>query len=171
MIEELLSLTIFFAPAFIANMAAVVWGQGGRPIDHGALVLGHPLFGRNKTVEGFFGGAVTGAVLGGAVHQLGTGFVTPELVVCLAFGALLGDLASSFVKRQLNIPPGGIVPLVDQYDYLLGALAVTVLSYGAVPDAVLASPQSWLIFLALLGIGNLIANRCAYRVHWKVVPY
>src|SRR3989304_2421031 len=41
----------------------------------------------------------------------------------LAIGALLGDLWGAFVKRRLHRPRGAKTTGLDQYDFVIGALA------------------------------------------------
>lgn len=127
----------FFIPAYVANPMAVVFG-GGTPIDLGrSLADGERLFGDGKTWRGLFGGIVSGAVLGLVLSTL-AGFVAPpwsfgpwpEALIAsalLAFGALLGDLLGAFVKRRMHKPRGAKVSGLDQYDFVLGALAISAL--------------------------------------------
>jgi CDP-2,3-bis-(O-geranylgeranyl)-sn-glycerol synthase len=45
-------------------------------------------------------------------------------------GALAGDLAGAFLKRRLGIQPGGLFPVVDQLDFIVGALAFSLPSFS-----------------------------------------
>lgn len=45
----------------------------------------------------------------------------------LSMGALAGDLAESFFKRRLELPPGSDLPIADQLDFILGALLFSLL--------------------------------------------
>jgi CDP-2,3-bis-(O-geranylgeranyl)-sn-glycerol synthase len=51
-------------------------------------------------------------------------FATNLLTISLAAstGALIGDLVGAFLKRRLKIEPGGALPIVDQLDFVLGAI-------------------------------------------------
>ena len=40
----------------------------------------------------------------------------------LAIGSLLGDLVGSFIKRRLDIGRGAKAPILDQYNFIGGAL-------------------------------------------------
>ncbi len=108
-------------PTYCANGAPVIFG-GGRPIDLGrSLSDGQRIFGDNKTVQGFLGGLVVGAVVG----VFGAYLFSKNLLmvsVLASLGALLGDLAGAFLKRRLKIKPGRPLPVVDQLDFVLGAL-------------------------------------------------
>jgi CDP-diglyceride synthetase len=39
----------------------------------------------------------------------------------------MGDLTGAFLKRRLNIPPGGLLPVVDQIDFIVGAILFSLL--------------------------------------------
>jgi CDP-2,3-bis-(O-geranylgeranyl)-sn-glycerol synthase len=43
----------------------------------------------------------------------------------LGAGALIGDAAESFIKRQLNIPEGERFLIFDQIDYIVGGLLLS----------------------------------------------
>jgi hypothetical protein len=110
-----------------------------RPIDGGATFRGRRVFGENKTWRGAV--AMFGGVLA-ATHLLwGWNWYRERMPAQLrhcpptAVGALLGasvvagELPNSFVKRQLDIPPGeqrsspvGLaISLFDQADFVLTA--------------------------------------------------
>lgn len=113
-----------------------------RPIDGGRTLGGRPLFGHGKTWRGpilvAVGAAVVWELQRGPLHAIAA-IAAIELVDATAlpgvwFGALLGaaaelaELPNSFVKRRLDIAPGGTThgPLAavfwlwDQLDLLLG---------------------------------------------------
>jgi len=88
------------------------------PIDGGRIAAdGRPWLGRSKTVAGLIASLVAttiAALLLGHDWQLG-----------LVFGALAmtGDLASSYSKRRLGLPPGSQAPGLDQLPETLFPLA------------------------------------------------
>ena len=125
-----------FVPAFAANPCAVLLG-GGTPVDFGRnLRDGERLFGDGKTWRGLVGGTLSAAVLGtflsvlaslmapGSAWPYGTPTEALGISALLGLGALLGDLWGAFVKRRLRKPRGSKAPGLDQYDFVLGALAV-----------------------------------------------
>ncbi len=127
----------FFLPAYVANPMAVVFG-GGLPIDFGrSLRDGGRLFGDGKTWRGLVGGVASGAILGLALSTFADGLAPPwsfgssatalGMSTLLALGALLGDLGGSFIKRRLGKPRGARTPLLDQYDFVVGALLAAAL--------------------------------------------
>ena len=106
-------LTIWYIlPAYFANMAPVVFG-GGSPIDKGRnWIDGKRVLGDHKTFRGLISGIVVGTVIG--LIQL-----RPIQGVLLSTGAMTGDLVGSFIKRRLDIPPGGNAILLDHEGFLV----------------------------------------------------
>ena len=95
-----------FVPPLLTYLFEEKWNS---PLDLGCLFKdGKPLFGSHKTCRGFLGGVAAGTLVGSIL-----GFPC-----WLGFGASLlsmaGDLASSFVKRRLDVASGEIVPVLDQ---------------------------------------------------------
>ena len=149
-------------PAYCANAAPVLVG-GGLSLDFGKnFVDGRRIFGKNKTFRGFFFGLTVG-ILVGLVDVFLFGY--PLLFMLLSpLGALLGDLTGAFVKRRLNIPPGGLLPVVDQIDFVVGAIVFTL------PLAIL----SWEVAVAMLIITppiHLLTNFVAYKLKLKSNPW
>lgn len=116
---------LFIFPAYCANAAPVIFG-GGFPIDGGKTFIdGKPIFGSHKTLRGFFSGLIVGTLVSfvqGALFQYNM-----LLGFTLSMGALAGDLAESFFKRRLDLPPGSDLPIADQLDFILGALLFSLL--------------------------------------------
>ena len=114
----------FIFPAYCANAVPVIAG-GGLPIDFGRNFSdGRRIFGENKTFRGFFAGLTIGTAVGLAESAV---FNYPVLLgLVLSLGALLGDLAGAFLKRRFDIPPGGLLPVVDQVDFIVGAVVFSL---------------------------------------------
>ena len=164
---------IFIFPAYCANGAPVIFG-GGRSIDGGRNFLdGKPLFGSHKTIRGFFAGLSIGTLVGFVEHVLfGASHAFPFLSIMpfspslslgfmLSLGALVGDLMDSFVKRRLNIPPGSPLPVVDQLDFVLGALLFS-LAIGELPSLPIT-----LIVIVITPPIHLLTNFSAYLLGVK----
>ena len=117
----------FIFPAYCANGAPVLAG-GGLPIDLGRKLRdGKPVFGKNKTFRGFFAGLIVGTFVGLVESVV---FNYPFLFgLVTTLGALVGDLIGAFLKRRLDIRPGGSLPVVDQLDFIVGALAFSLPSF------------------------------------------
>jgi hypothetical protein len=112
------------------------------PVDGGRTFRGRRLFGDNKTLRGAIfmtGGPMLAAV---ALHRWDwyrrrlpreVAEADPLVVgAALGLGVFAGELPNSFLKRQLDIPPGGqrrdaagvVVSLVDQADFVVMSLAL-----------------------------------------------
>jgi len=155
---------IFILPAYCANATPVIAG-GGFPIDFGRkFVDGKPIFGKNKTFRGFF----VGLFIGTSVGLLESAIFNYSIFfgLLLSSGALFGDLAGAFVKRRLGISPGKLLPIVDQVDFVAGALVFSLL---------LSSPAlSWGLALTILLITppiHLVTNFAAYTLGLKRNPW
>jgi CDP-2,3-bis-(O-geranylgeranyl)-sn-glycerol synthase len=126
-------------PALIPNAAAVLLG-GGPPMDFGRTWKGKRILGDGKTWRGFFGGALTGVAIG-LLQILAASRLEPHYqqifgfgswpgslyaVLALGFGSMIGDSVGSFFKRRLGVERGAKAPVLDQYNFVIGA-AVFVL--------------------------------------------
>ena len=152
----------FIFPAYCANATPVLAG-GGTPIDLGKnFVDGKRVFGTNKTFKGFFFGLAIGIAVGLVEWTL---FNYPILFSLLTpLGALTGDLTAAFLKRRLGIAPGGLFPIVDQVDFVVGAI-VFALPLGMVywelaATALLITPPI-----------HLLTNIGAYKLKLKKNPW
>lgn len=114
----------FIFPAYCANAIPVIAG-GGLPLDFNKKAIdGKPIFGKNKTFKGFFAGLIIGTSVGFAEAVF---FNYPyQLGFLLSLGALMGDLAGAFLKRRLGIAPGGLLPIIDQVDFVVGAVLFSI---------------------------------------------
>jgi len=149
-------------PAYCANAAPVLFG-GGLPLDFGKNFYdGRPIFGKNKTFKGFFSGLVMGT-LAGVVESLFFEY-PPYFGFLLSLGALIGDLAGAFLKRRMGIPPGGILPIVDQIDFVIGALVFSIPLNMLFPELVIA------IFVITPPL-HLLTNFAAYKMGLKNTPW
>ncbi|QHS16848.1 CDP-2,3-bis-(O-geranylgeranyl)-sn-glycerol synthase [Halopenitus persicus] len=119
-------------PAYVPNNAAVLAG-GGRPIDGGRTWNGARVLGDGKTWRGTAAGTAAGVLLALALNAvvdpastaLGVDLPTFPLraAIGLAFGAMVGDVAASFLKRRSGRERGAAFPGLDQLDFVVGALA------------------------------------------------
>jgi CDP-2,3-bis-(O-geranylgeranyl)-sn-glycerol synthase len=184
MIHDLIFSLWFLLPAGLANMAPIFAARliGLRrwdaPIDGGRLVRGEPVLGPHKTWRGLLAGMVvsTGAL---ALQQLAVtqwgwaaGIVAgvsyanlPTLVLgpLLGFGALGGDAVASYFKRRAGKLPGQSWVPLDQLDYVIGAILVTL------PFLVLPS----VLYIYMLGLWfglHLAASYIGFRLGLKEAP-
>lgn len=153
---------IFIFPAYCANAAPVIAG-GGQPIDFGKNFLdGKPIFGKNKTYRGFFFGLAIGIIVGLAEWAI---FDFPLLFgVFSPLGALCGDLAGAFLKRRMGIAPGGLLPIIDQVDFVVGAILFSLpfisISLELVATVLIITPPI-----------HLLTNFVAYKLKMKKNPW
>jgi CDP-2,3-bis-(O-geranylgeranyl)-sn-glycerol synthase len=152
----------FIFPAYCANAVPVIAG-GGRPMDFGKNFFdGKPVFGKNKTFRGFFFGLAVGVAVGLVEWSL---FSYPFLFSVLSpLGALLGDLVAAFMKRRLGIAPGDLLPIIDQVDFVVGAILFSL------PLAILYWELAVAVFIITPPI-HLLTNFLAYKLKFKKNPW
>jgi CDP-2,3-bis-(O-geranylgeranyl)-sn-glycerol synthase len=166
-------------PAYVPNNVAVLAG-GGRPIDGGRTWNDRRVLGDGKTWRGTAFGTLAGVALAvllnvlepGVSDALGVALPTFPVaaMVALAFGAMLGDILASFLKRRTGRERGAAFPLVDQLDFVLVALALAALAAPTwfadtfTLDVVVA-------VLVLTPILHLLTNGIAYLLGLKDEPY
>ena len=133
----------FFAPAGVANLTPVlIYKLPGlrdwkTPLDFGHQFRGHRLSGDNKTWRGVIGGMIIGTLalwLQVTLFKHSAWIVSVSrpldysslpilrLGLLMSFGALAGDAAKSFFKRQFAVPSGHSWFPFDQLDYIIGGL-------------------------------------------------
>ena len=153
----------FVFPAYCANGTPVLAG-GGTKMDFGKnFVDGKRIFGNNKTFRGFFFGWAIGMLVGSIEYVVFPGF--PVLFIVLTpLGALLGDLTGAFLKRRLGIAPGGLLPIVDQIDFVVGALVF------ALPLMIVYWQLAVTVLLITPPI-HLFTNFVAYKMKLKRHPW
>ena len=161
----------FIFPAYCANAAPVLAG-GGTPMDFGKNFLdGKRIFGSNKTFRGFFFGLAIGIFVG-VVESLVFSYPFPFSIMFSVFsplGALLGDLTAAFLKRRLGIAPGGLLPLVDQIDFVVGALLFS-LPLFSLPSAI-AYWELAVVVIVITPPIHLLTNFLAYKLKLKKNPW
>jgi CDP-2,3-bis-(O-geranylgeranyl)-sn-glycerol synthase len=175
-------------------------GHQFHPIDGGRTFRGQRVFGDGKTIEAFLLASGIGIAGGLAQCLLSPLFSIPslawqdffesiivprtdiELYVAanvqafsraLLFppGAMLGDLLGSFIKRRLNIPRGAKAPVLDQLDFVLGTI---LLSLVAIPVGGSFFQLGIVYIIAILVLTPFIhrvVNKLAYKIKIKAVPY
>ncbi len=153
----------FIFPAYCANATPVLAG-GGTKMDFGRNFFdGKRIFGNNKTFRGFFFGWAIGMLVGSIEYVIFPGY--PVLFIVLTpLGALLGDLTGAFLKRRIGIAPGGLLPIVDQIDFVVGALVF------ALPLKIVY----WQLAITVLLITppiHLFTNFLAYKMKLKKHPW
>jgi CDP-2,3-bis-(O-geranylgeranyl)-sn-glycerol synthase len=178
---QLIIISLYFVlPAYGANMAPVIFAKLGwlkflnQPIDGGKKWGRDYLFGQNKTWRGLVAAVIVGLIIAFIQSLL---FDYPSFTdisiinypaswiifgALAGLGAILGDLAKSFFKRRVGIKSGGVWPVFDQLDFIVGFLVFTY--FIAFPG--------WQIILTII-IFTLIlhplTNIIGYLIGWKKV--
>ncbi|MCD6367996.1 MAG: CDP-2,3-bis-(O-geranylgeranyl)-sn-glycerol synthase [Candidatus Aenigmarchaeota archaeon] len=163
-------------PAYFANAFAPL-SRGKMRIDGGRKMFGKDIFGAGKTWEGFFLGVVAGTLFGVFeiliypylnVVAVSYGIQLPELslisVFFISLGAMIGDLAGSFIKRRIGIERGESAPLLDQLDFVFGAFFFALI-FIKVPAA------SILLIIIFTPLVHLISCAIGYKLGVKKVPW
>jgi len=166
-------------PAYAANGLTPLIGlrKKNHSIDGGKMLWGKPLLGQGKTWEGLFLGVVVGMIIALvellAFPYLPFGISPVPLVIVpmtivlgflLGFGAMFGDIVASFFKRRMGLKRGQAAPLLDQEDFVIGALIFASL--------LVAMKVEWIIMLLVITpILHLIANVIGYLLKIKKQPY
>lgn len=141
-------------------VAKLILGQTfAQPLDGGALFLdGRPLLGPSKTIRGVVL-AVLATTAAGALIGLGW-----EVGALVGMVAMLGDLASSFLKRRMGLPPSARAIGLDQIpESLFPLLACRLLLPLTLFDITAAA----ILFL----VGELVLSRLLFKLKLRDRPY
>lgn len=148
----------------MVSNASPVLIRGSKPIDFSKKFIdGKPLFGRNKTWEGFLI-----ALYMGLNASIAVSIATGDLgFVPLGFGGsffgVLGDLFGSFIKRRLNIKSGDPLPPLDQLDFAF----FSTIFYSVVDKRFLINTLYIPLALILITILHVSTNLLAYLMGLK----
>jgi CDP-2,3-bis-(O-geranylgeranyl)-sn-glycerol synthase len=179
----------FMLPAYLANASALTFGGGtpldlGRSMNDGRRILGDGVTWKGTIIGILIGmviGLVQGAISGNIVHDLliigdpsianlVKGTITSNAVqgillgLVLGSGAVIGDACGSFIKRRFKVERGRPVPLMDQLDFVVGALVFASL--------VVMIPLSLIIIILVISVFlHLGTNMIAYLLGLKNVWY
>ena len=166
-------------PAYVPNNAAVL-GGGGRPIDGGRRLGGARLLGDGKTWRGTLVGIAAGVAVGlllGVLRDPVSGFLglglpsfSPGALLALPTGAMLGDIAASFLKRRTGRERGRPFPGLDQLDFVAGALLLAAIVDLGWFRAVFTGPVLVAV-LVLTPALHLLTNGIAYVLGLKDEPW
>lgn len=175
-VEFVKALFILF-PAYAANGFPLL-ARGHRPIDMKRNWFDKKrIFGDGKTFEGFGFGLFAGFVIGALEsylypdlnsYAMQYGVKLPLINLSIAFlialGALSGDLAGSFIKRRLGLKRGSDVPLLDQWNFIIGTVLFVCWFTGI-------TIWMFLIMLVITPIVHRTANIIAHRIKIKKEPW
>jgi CDP-2,3-bis-(O-geranylgeranyl)-sn-glycerol synthase len=176
-IIPLLSAVWIMLPAYLPNPVAALCG-GGTPVDLGRTMKdGRRVLGDGKTYRGFFFGVTAGLVAGIVQIYCSDAFSLTLLpahtltsVLLLSVGALLGDMAKSFIKRRLGKGRGENWPVADQYDLVAGAFLSLLLFDPGWLVANVTLPV-FVLILILTPVLHRLVNIIGFRMGVKEVPW
>ncbi|WP_414468503.1 CDP-2,3-bis-(O-geranylgeranyl)-sn-glycerol synthase [Methanobacterium sp. ACI-7] len=155
----------FMLPAYLANATALAFG-GGKPLDFGRnFADNRRIFGDGVTWRGTLIGTGIGTLIG-LLQGIISGNILEGLLLgfFLGAGALIGDACGSFVKRRIKIERGRPVPLLDQLDFVVGALLFS--------SIIIILPVYMIVLVLIISIVlHLSANIIAYLFGIKKVWY
>jgi len=152
---------------YFSNGAPLVL-HGVVPLDFGKKIFGKRILGDGKTILGAFSGILIGTA-GGALAF----FLIPyssqiphyfSFVVFLSFGAIMGDITKSFVKRRLGFERGAKWVLADQLDFIIGGLILS--SLVRLPEIEIV-----VLLLIITLFMHSATNFIAYKLKLKNVPW
>jgi len=153
MLDIILTAILFILPAYVANSTPVI---AGKLLGKYNLPIAKKLLGEGKTWGGLIFGILAGTVVGfllGAVY----------LGLLLSIGALVGDMLGSFIKRRFGLKRGAPVPLLDQYDFLIIAIAFATF----IQTPTLAQIAVLLVLTPLIHLSaNFIAFTLKLKKEW-----
>ena len=179
-----LAAVYFMLPAYVANLSGLAFG-GGTPVDGGRECKdGRRLIGNGVTWKGLQNGTIIGTLVGVILGIIGTfygdlsaltggiidlhvyGSIFGGLILgfLMAFGALLGDAVGSFLKRRIGLERGAPAPIMDQLDFVIGALVLSLL-------VVQISWKFFIVIAVLSLVLHLGSNTFAYLIGMKDVWY
>jgi CDP-2,3-bis-(O-geranylgeranyl)-sn-glycerol synthase len=139
-----------------------------KPVDFDKNFLGKPFLGSHKTWRGVICGIILGMLIVWLqvwlyqfppVREIS--FLNYEQINIWLFGflissgAVFGDLLFAFIKRRLNIKPGGMFMPFDQTNYVVGA-AIFLTFFLKINIMV------WVTLFILTFLLHLIINRIGY---------
>lgn len=174
-----------FLPAMVPNSIAATF-KGSIKIDFGKSYNGKRIFGDGKSWKGFFSGVLSGIGTGlltikiasiwnlHSYLQDGSSYSDIKIVILLSIGAMLGDLCGAFIKRRFGMERGHRVPILDQYDFVVGALFLTALfDPGWVYNNYIEGQHllSFILMLLMIFFVHRFFNVVGYKVGIKKEPW
>lgn len=180
MIADIILAIWLFLPAGVANLVPVlaahapVLKRWEAPLDFGRTWRSVRVLGDHKTWRGLLAGVLCGGLifllqreltgslgaLNGHSHEQAYNDLPVWFGCLLGFGALAGDAAESFFKRQIGIASGKSWFPFDQIDYIIGA--------GLLSLFFIVLPLYVYVLILVIWFGlHLLFGYIGYRLHLK----
>jgi CDP-2,3-bis-(O-geranylgeranyl)-sn-glycerol synthase len=136
------------------------------PLDFNKKIGNKPIFGKHKTFRGLVFGILFAVIIAYLQFLLYDNNILVDIAIIdysnwlligllMGFGAMLGDLAESFVKRRINYESGKPFVPFDQLDFVVGGLIF-------VYPLVVLSLDKIVIILILSFVLDIIVNHLAF---------
>lgn len=107
----------------------------------------------------------------GGSFPIGFLLLITRIVLC-SYGACVGDLMKSFIKRRIDIKSGHPFWLADQLDMILGVLIFVSIPALFLPNLFLFPDLYIILFLLILTPSvSIIGNNVGYYMGIKEVPW
>lgn len=153
----------FILPSYMANLAPALVKKINflnYPVDFGKTLYDKRVFGSHKTLRGLFFG-ILGAGLISFIQS--RGFVVGLII---GAGTLFGDLVGSFIKRRINLQPGGKNLIIDEIPGSIFAIIFAFI-FGYLDINLYQS-----IFIVIIGLPiHVLANITWHKIGLKEVPW
>lgn len=165
-------------PAYLGNASATLSGRWkflNTPLDHGQKINSDFILGPNKTYRGTLICLIVALLTVWLQYLLyPTAFFQkislidygqiawPILGILAGIGTAGGDILASFIKRRLSIKITGPMPVLDQLDFVVGFLALTVALIDYTWPTIITA-------LILTVIIHPLSNVIAYKLKLKKV--
>ncbi|MEA2069780.1 MAG: CDP-2,3-bis-(O-geranylgeranyl)-sn-glycerol synthase [Asgard group archaeon] len=166
--SEIFNAIFFILPTLLSNMTPLLFG-GGVPMDfRGYWFDDKRILGDHKTIRGFIAGFMGGFLIGIFSWWWLTNIIEVAYPIPLVngffqgIGTGVGDCVGSFIKRRLNIQPGGSLIVMDQIGFMFFGLL-----FGRI-----GTPYPWIYWLILIPIAFIVhfaANAVGYLLGLKDV--
>ena len=173
-LQFILSCLYFFLPAYFTNMVpplvrrANLFNFLDKPVDFDKNFLGKPLLGTHKTWRGVVCGIILGMIVVWIqvwLYQFPSiknisliDYHRPDIWLfsfLISSGAAFGDLLFAFIKRRINIAPGGMFMPFDQTNYVVGAALFLTPLLGF-------NIMVWITLFIATFLLHLVFNRIGY---------
>ncbi len=93
-------------------------------------------------------------------------------VIFCSYGASIGDLVGSFLKRRFSIKSGDPFWVIDQLDFVVFSILFALIPNLFFPQPILLPDLNVILFLIILTPSvSIIANTIAYFLNLKDVPW
>jgi len=168
-LQLLVLIALYAVPMYIANATPILI-HGTKPLDFGKSLGKERVLGKGKSILGTLAGICCGSLAGLLVLLAFSETIVPliqnyfALAILLAAGAIFGDLVKSFLKRRIGIKSGQRWLIADQWDFVLGAFALSLVARAPEVEVFV------IILLATLFI-HVATNFAAFKLKLKSVPW